>query len=353
MSRTIGSKVSMKFSHHLIAVLLVIPILAHRTPAAETKPQEPSDKLFLWKATPRAGKNVVYLLGSIHSGSKDFYPLPDEIEDAYADCQVLAVEVDLAAQDQEALQQLLLDKGVYGGNDTLSRHLPRATYDAVGKYSAGLGLPATLVDRLRPWAVNVLVTMLEAQKAGLKPELGIDQHFLDEAKQGAGAGKKAVVELESAEDQLGLLASFNDRQQADLLAATLEGAGHAAEGVEKIVEAWKAGDADAMYHLTAADPVKKRPALKPVFQKLVDERNVPMAKKIEGYLKGRKPTFVVVGAGHLSGPNSIPRLLEKRGYKVEQVRRKNQAPAEDGGKPSDDPEHAAPRGKSETRPPAK
>ena len=102
--------------------------------------------------------------------------------------------------------------------------------------------------------------------------------------------------------------------------------------MEKIVEAWKAGDEAAMHRLTAADPVKKRPALKPVFQKLVDDRNVTMAKKIEDYLKSRKSHFVVVGAGHLSGPNSIPRLLQKRGYKVEQVQRKavepDAAPAE-------------------------
>ena len=185
----------MNLVHRLVAALLVIPALAHRAPAADAKPKEPSDKLFLWKVTPRAGKNVAYLLGSIHAGSRDFYPLPDEIEDAFDECQVLAVEVDLAAQDQEALQQLVTDKGVYGGNDTLARHLPRATYEAVEKYSGALGLPASLVDRLRPWAVNVLITMLEAQKAGLKPELGIDQHFLNAAKLGVGKDKKAVVEL--------------------------------------------------------------------------------------------------------------------------------------------------------------
>jgi uncharacterized protein YbaP (TraB family) len=332
----------MHFVHRLLAVLLIIPALARRASAAEAPaPDKPSDKLFLWKVTPKAGKNVVYLLGSIHAGSADFYPLPDEIEDAYAECQVLAVEVDLAAQDQEALQQLMMDKGVYGGNDTLSRHLPRQTYERVSKYASGLGLPAVLSDRLRPWALNVMVTMLEAQQAGLKPELGIDQHFLDLARQSRGKEKKEVVELESAEDQLNLLASFPDKQQAGLLDATLEGAGHTKEAIEKLVEAWKAGDADAMHRITAADPVKKRPALRPVFQKLVDERNVTMARKVEGYLKGRKAHFVVVGAGHLSGPNSIPRLLEKRGYKVEQVRRKAEVPAPEGANLRDDEEKGA------------
>jgi hypothetical protein len=341
----------MRLARRLPAILLLALLVAGRASAKEPAPKDPpkqnsSDKLFLWKVTPRAGKTAVYLLGSIHAGSRDFYPLPTEIEDAFAGCQVLAVEVDLAAQDQAALQELLQDKGVYAGNDTLARHVSPATYRRVGGYAAELGLPTVLTDRLRPWALNVMITMLEAQHAGLKPELGIDQHFLDLAKDSYGGNKKSVVELESAEAQLDLLAGFPDKQQAELLDATLEGAGRTKEALARLVDAWKSGDADAMHRITAADPVKKRPALKPVFQKLVDDRNATMTKKIEAFLKSRKPTFVVVGAGHLSGPNSIPRLLQKRGYQVEQVRRKaaepepaDAAPAEgsgrDGAKPAD------------------
>ena len=306
----------------LLLVLLVgagqrVPVApADATPAAKE-----SDRLFLWKVAPKAGRNFVYLLGSVHAATPDMYPLPDEIENAFAECRVLAVEVDLAAQDQEALQELLLKKGVYGGDDSLERHLPRATYERVRKYCSANGFPAVVTDQLRPWALAALVIVLEAQKAGLKPELGIDQHFIDLAKESTGKDKKEVIELESADEQLKLLASFPDRQQADFLDATLEGAGTTSQAVAKLLEAWKTGDAELMHKLTAADPVKKRPALRPVFQKLVDDRNVTMAKKVEEYLRSRKPHFVVVGAGHLSGPNSIPKLLGKRGYRVEQVRR--------------------------------
>jgi uncharacterized protein len=311
-------------SRLLVLLLLVgaAPTVAAPAAGDTAPPGRESDRLFLWKVTPKAGKNFVYLLGSVHAATPDLYPLPREIDDAFLQCQVLAVEVDLAGQDQEGLLQLLLDKGVYGDNDSLERHLPRATYERVCKYGSANGLPAVLTDRLRPWALTVVVTMLEAQKAGLKPKLGIDQHFIDLAREFTGKDRKDVVELESADEQLNLLSSFPDRQQADFLDATLEAAGTTKQAVTKIMEAWKAGDADAMHQLTAADPVKKRPGLKPVFQKLVDDRNVTMAKKVEGYLKSRRAHFVVVGAGHLSGKNSIPNLLAKRGYRVEQVRRK-------------------------------
>jgi hypothetical protein len=51
-----------------------------------------------------------------------------------------------------------------------------------------------------------------------------------------------------------------------------------------------------------------------------------------------------VGAGHLSGPNSIPKLLEKRGYKVEQVRRKAEAPPEGANVGDDDAKGADSKG---------
>jgi uncharacterized protein YbaP (TraB family) len=39
-------------------------------------------------------------------------------------------------------------------------------------------------------------------------------------------------------------------------------------------------------------------------------------------LKGKETHFVVVGAGHLVGEKGIVNLMEKKGYKVEQIMRK-------------------------------
>ena len=44
-----------------------------------------------------------------------------------------------------------------------------------------------------------------------------------------------------------------------------------------------------------------------------------MADVAEQFLKGKEQAFVVVGAGHMVGPGGVVRILEKRGYKVEQV----------------------------------
>ncbi|PYK09721.1 MAG: hypothetical protein DME65_11465 [Verrucomicrobia bacterium] len=53
--------------------------------------------------------------------------------------------------------------------------------------------------------------------------------------------------------------------------------------------------------------------------RFVDNRNVRWVPRIETELKTGKPTAIVAGALHFSGPNSVIKLLEKRGYKIEQL----------------------------------
>jgi hypothetical protein len=44
-----------------------------------------------------------------------------------------------------------------------------------------------------------------------------------------------------------------------------------------------------------------------------------MSKKIAGYLNTNESYFVLVGAAHLAGPNSIIKLLEKSGIYGERI----------------------------------
>jgi uncharacterized protein YbaP (TraB family) len=58
---------------------------------------------------------------------------------------------------------------------------------------------------------------------------------------------------------------------------------------------------------------------KSLVKKFVDDRNVAMTGKMEEYLKGKDPVFVVVGAAHIVGDKGIAKQLRDKGYKVEQL----------------------------------
>jgi uncharacterized protein YbaP (TraB family) len=58
---------------------------------------------------------------------------------------------------------------------------------------------------------------------------------------------------------------------------------------------------------------------KSLTKKLLDDRNVTMAIKLDEYLKGKEPIFVVVGAAHIIGDKGLAKMLRDKGYKVDQV----------------------------------
>ena len=80
-------------------------------------------------------------------------------------------------------------------------------------------------------------------------------------------------------------------------------------------KAWRKGDTAALW----AGDAQFRKEAPSIAARFVDERNVKWMPQIEAELKSGKPTAIVAGALHFSGPNSVIALLEKRGYKIEQL----------------------------------
>ena len=50
---------------------------------------------------------------------------------------------------------------------------------------------------------------------------------------------------------------------------------------------------------------------------LLTDRSARWALQIETMLREKRVFFITVGAGHLAGPDGVPALLRKAGYKVD------------------------------------
>ncbi len=59
---------------------------------------------------------------------------------------------------------------------------------------------------------------------------------------------------------------------------------------------------------------RKAPRL---YRRMVTSRNRAWTATIESLLKGSEQAFIVVGVGHLIGPDSVPVMLRKKGFAVE------------------------------------
>ena len=288
----------------MLAVLAPLPRIAAQDAPAAVK------KGLFWKAT--SGANSIYLLGSIHIGSKEMYPLPKEFEDAFSASKSLIVEVDVNHLDMGKMQAQMLSRGMYGGDDSLWSHVSADTRKRLEEFCDKYEMPSMILSKMKPWLVSLTVSTLPMIKAGMDPNLGIDKHFLDKAA--TDSQKKNVVELETAEWQMNLLSGFSDEVQAKMLESSVSEAAKSLEHGKKVEELWMAGDAEKV-----AAALKEDSGPPEVEKALLYDRNPHMAEVAEQYLKGKDQAFMVVGAAHLVGKEGVVSILQKRGYKVQQV----------------------------------
>ena len=296
------------FARRALGLLAVLAMLGScfgqaAAPATASKPRH----ILMWKAS--SPTNTVYLLGSIHAGKKDMYPLPQAIESAFAASRVLAVEFNVKKVDQMALLPLIQQYGMYPGDDTLFKHLPQETADGLNDFSKKHPVYALALPRMKPWLASLTVLQSALQEAGEDPTMGIDVHFLDEAK------TQRIEELESVDFQMKVLSSASEEEQVQMLKSALKNSANAVESFSKIQNAYVAGDADTLLKLLN----ESEESPKSLMKQLIDDRNVTMAEHVDAFLKGKEPCFVVVGAGHIIGDKGIVKLLQDKGYKVEMV----------------------------------
>jgi len=265
-------------------------------------------KTFAWKATGKGG--VVYLVGSVHLLSKDFYPLNPAIDAAYKDADLLVEEVDMAEMLDPSAQLGFLSRGMLPSSTPLDTVVSASTYALVAKRASDLGLPVEPFKLLKPWLVALMLVQVEWQKAGFDPDLGLDKHFYDQAK----ADGKRTEGLETAEYQISRLDGMSMEQQEHLLSESLKDLDAERANMTRLVDAWRAGDAPAVERIVLSE-LKQEPLL---YQRLLVERNRNWIPKIEALFARPRPAFVVVGAAHLVGPDGLIALLRAKGYTVEQ-----------------------------------
>jgi uncharacterized protein YbaP (TraB family) len=284
-----------------LQVLLCVALVAGHAHAAAARD-------FLWKVSGATGS--VYLVGSVHLLTQDFYPLSPALETAFGESDLLVEEADLAELLSPAAQMQMLARGMLPANTTLDTVVSPSTFALVVARAKELGLPVEPLKRFKPWSLGLMLASLQWQKAGFDGELGLDRHFYDQAR----ANGKRVQGLETAEFQISRLDGLAGDQQERLLAETLKDLDTELANLTMLVEAWKAGDVAKVERIVLAD-VKQEPL---IYQRLLVDRNRNWLPEIEKLVERPRPAFVVVGAAHLVGPDGLVSLLSAKGYRVKQ-----------------------------------
>ncbi len=287
----------------LLAIALALTLAGARTPLWA------QEKNFLWRV--QGGENIVYILGSIHLLKRGSAALKPVVQEVFGKSQRLVFEIDLLKEGPEKFQQLLAQKGVNADGKMLAQQLTPETYEMVAQKAAAMGLDIKLLAPFKPWVVALTMVVMQLQKLGYDPSLGIDHQLAQRAKQ----ANKPVSGLETAEFQMDIFNQLTAAQQDLFLRQSLLEMDQLEQAVDDMVGAWQSGDVERGEKLFL-ESMRAYPELK---DKVLDARNRRWLPQIEALLKQNQNVLVVVGTAHLVGPAGVIELLKARGYKLEQM----------------------------------
>lgn len=287
----------------IVAALVVLVLAAPTGSAQDVK------KNFLWKVEGPGGA-VAHLLGSLHVLTPEFYPLSAEINAAFAGSKTLVEEVDFDEMSDPAQMLGVMGKAMLTDGRTLDQLVAPSTFAEVSARAEKAGLPMMALQRMKPWLVAIMLLEPTLQAAGFKAELGVDKHFFDRAK---AAGLKRQS-LETVAYQLDRFDQLSPKLQEEMLVSGMKDIDAQVGNVKEMARQWAAGDVTALEKslLVSFDDSRE------LYDRLLVERNRNWVPHVDGCLEQNAACFIVVGAAHLVGPDGLPTLLAKKGYKVTQ-----------------------------------
>lgn len=244
-----------------------------------------------------------YLLGSIHVGKADFYPLANQIEQAFEQSDVLVVEADVAKADtMSLLQQFGSANGVLL---TQAKAVSAEFCQQAQQLCRGLG-------QFAPWLQAAQISLVRFGALGYSADEGVDARFV------ASRQNKPLLELESVAFQFELISSFSDDTQIQMLDEAINASD---DEMLALISAWRGGDEAKLatimeYQAGESDEL---------MSKLLWQRNHSMSTTMLTYMEqhSTQQLFFIVGAGHLVGQQNIHDLLSKKGAVVTACWRQN------------------------------
>ncbi|HXV00934.1 MAG TPA: TraB/GumN family protein [Caulobacteraceae bacterium] len=260
--------------------------------------------------TVRGAHATAVIFGSIHLLPPGLDWRPPGLAAILAKADELWFELPIDALTGEEAARLARSRGLLPKGDSLFNHLSaadRARLEAAGER---LGLPARFVSPMRPWLAEVTLSLAQDSRAGAVAGQGVEQQISAEAP--AGVRRRA---FETTSEQINFLAEASMADQVASLDQTIAEIADDPDLYQRVVKTWLAGDLEGLQRDALTPLAKASPR---IYRRLITDRNRRWAAVLARRLKGQGVIVVVVGTGHLLGPDGLPALLKARGLAVEE-----------------------------------
>ena len=280
------------------------------TPASDLKPNTERHPLFLWRFV--SNTSTIYIAGSLHLLKEGLYPLPNQYEQAFNLSNKLVLEVNTDQLSPTEIYAKTQTAARLTDQRYLRESFSAQDYSRLAQAAALYGVPLQALQPYKPAMVYTQLSLMGFVALGYEPDLGVEEYF------SKNKAPQDILQLESFDLQLSFLFAQSMETQIAVLMDTVEQLDEIETVASRLVQAWATGDDTTMASLIAEQNGESK-LLNDFSRQLLDDRNEGMSKKITSYLNTNESYFVLVGAAHLAGPNSIIKLLEKNGIYGERI----------------------------------
>ena len=273
--------------------------------SANAQKKNPNNTL-LWEISGKELNKPSYLFGTYHFADKGFVDTMDVVNQKLAAADVIVGEVIMDQSMALKLMPFMMMK-----NNTLAQLLNEKEYQLVNAYLKKLGnYNIKMFNTFTPMALQTFIIQITAPKTFTATNPAIDQYFQDYGKE----KKKALVGLETIEDQGKALFSSSLQRQKDMLIKYVKQEKKNKKAAEKLYKDY------INQNLTATEKTfaKLDDFTPEEADRLLKNRNDKWLEKLPTLMQN-KSLFIAVGAGHLVGKDGLINGLKTMGYIVKPV----------------------------------
>lgn len=262
----------------------------------------------IWKVSDE--DSSVWLFGSIHLlppgtewRTEIFDNLVDKADRVY-------FETDLGPAAQPRIIALSMERGFARDGRLLNQRISGKLMGKVRSAAEQFAVPVPTLLAMQPWMAASTISVSALMQAGYDPNAGVDamlQQEISVERQGF---------LETAEQQIEVIAGGSEADQILMLEATLAEAERMVTMIDEMKDAWLGGTPETLADLFLAEMGAYGEGF---MDRLIIDRNQNWVEQIEVMLAENEEAFLVVGAGHLVGEHSVVKLLDDQGFSSERV----------------------------------
>lgn len=291
--------------------ILAVALLVVVAGAANAASRVPYGQGLLWKIEhPGVAPN--YVFGTMHVNDPRVRNLPGPVRAAFNRAERTVYEIVITTDVRKQSREFRL----LPENRALDEILGPQLFDELAVMAENAGMSRDTLRRLKPWAAATALAFRQAEiMRSYMGELPLDQWMQSNAE----SRNIPILELETLQEQLGILDDMAEADQVAMLRDGLANARRSGDNIEYMTQRYVARDLAAIYTRFQEDTDASSGEYARVFAtKFIDDRNRNMVERMQGLLR-QGGTFIAVGALHLPGDQGILRLLQRQGYSIVRV----------------------------------